>query len=149
MWVHTHTHTHTQREWESKCGTMLAIGKSGWLVWVFFFFLVSVRFLKLKKLLKRLAAHSQKSLFIPEDFLKEIWFIVDLLTKDSGSQESTWDAEYGFSIAEAIFISVSLFRTHTTWLSQLWCVGECGLMKQALWFQYKRVSQKPANFTAW
>ena len=37
-----------------------------------FFFFGKCEILKLKVLLRRLTAHSQKSLFIPEDFLKEI-----------------------------------------------------------------------------
>lgn len=73
MWVHIHTHRHTYTQRVRK---QMWQDASNWKIWMIglslFFFFGKCEILKLKVLLRRLTAHSQKSLFIPEDFLKEI-----------------------------------------------------------------------------
>lgn len=73
MYVGTHAHSHT---YTKRVRKQVWHNVSNWKIWMIglslFFFFGKCEILKLKKLLKRLAAHSQKSLFIPEDFLKEI-----------------------------------------------------------------------------
>ena len=68
--AHSQTHIHKESEKASVAQCQQLENLDDWSE--SFFFFGKCEILKLKKLLKRLAAHSKKSLFIPEDFLKEI-----------------------------------------------------------------------------
>ena len=76
MYVRTHTHSQTRRHtYTQRVRKQMWQNVSNWKIWMTgpsLFFFGNYEILKLKKLLKRLTAHSQKSLFTPEDFLKEI-----------------------------------------------------------------------------